>query len=776
MKVLIPQGRYTFDKTAKTITLLDYPIVKLAGFGQIYNASKAKYIFQTNKTTGTVATNVLTLTYDTSAMSNTDELHIEYNDAVDNSVRYFNDTYTNERNEFTCAINNGTRTFGITGFPNNTLTESGVLGITLWRTLSGYKQSFEMPLNRLLVANTGTGTYTVTVPDAFDTFNSATSDTISMITHSPEKAYDSVNDKVKTDSTNSAAEDLQVPTVIIEDTNTAAATGGLSIVEWYQLGSGYKVVPNTIGGIGYVINTAGTGYTNGTQSITITNPDGGTATVLSVTVAGNVVTTINSITTAGTGYLNSTIASLATTGGGGTGFTVKITGATITLGLTSPTSVAASVTTLITAGVPSSATPTVGTAGTGFSIADGIFPTTYANAGSGAFVNVLDVTGIYYPSLSSSAGTIYSGKDLMFDIYCTNAYVTIEGSNDPNASAVERHDCTELCLVTKAHLVNKQSKNKVGRQGFRYFFNDRLGVTIQNAPFKYYWVKVNYLTSTHIANIYQWFRKLGGNLQPTPNNLSIIQEIQQYGEYRGRKAYIFNILGRRSGFTSTTVFNDIKEFDNAVADIPVLNNATLDVISDSVQDLPAGTGAATIKVVYINNKYQLTESAAITLNGTTLVTSVLTGVYGILWAEVVTHGSGAPAASPTAVGNIRLRINGGTVEVEQITAGGNKSLSGRFMTPANMSSYIMGWEVTSIGTATQDVRLRATVNSLDRTLTSVFRFQDTAYLAAASQHGGDTNWIKLPPLAKCKVSTISSATQATNRVDVNIYVAMIANQ
>lgn len=265
-------------------------------------------------------------------------------------------------------------------------------------------------------------------------------------------------------------------------------------------------------------------------------------------------------------------------------------------------------------------------------------------------------------------------------------------------------------------------------------------------------------------------------MQIINNQSSLVQEIQMTGSYQGRKAYIFNILGRRAGFTSTSVFNDVKEFDNGVADIPILSAATLDIISDSLQDISTGSGASTVKVTYINSAFQLVESANISLNGTTLVTSVLTGVNGILWMEVTSHGSNATGATPTAAGNIRLRINGGSVEVEQITAGGNKSMSGRIMIPAKYTGYLIGWEASSVGAATQDVRLRATVNTLDRTLSSVFRFQDTIYLAAGSSHGADSGFLRFPPLCKIKISTISSATQNTSRLDANMYIALIANQ
>lgn len=246
-----------------------------------------------------------------------------------------------------------------------------------------------------------------------------------------------------------------------------------------------------------------------------------------------------------------------------------------------------------------------------------------------------------------------------------------------------------------------------------------------------------------------------------------ISNIQKTGYYNGKIAYVFNILGRRAGFTSTSVFNDVKEYDNAVAAIPDLSNSTLDIISSSANDTSAGTGARTVKVVYINNSNNLVESPAITLNGTTLVTSVLTGVNAVLWMETATAGSGGVAA-----GNIRLRINGGTVEVEQISAGGNKSRSAFCMTPTGYKAYVKCIHGTAIGT-TQDMRLRATVNSLDRSLSSVYHYQDNLYLTSGQQGDSDVPFLRYPALSKIKVSTLSGATPVANRADVSFQVILI---
>lgn len=83
MKVAVKN--YTFDKTAKTITFTDYGSIRLDSILLIVNVTTGNtiiYNFADNSRGGTVATNVLTLAFDTSSMNNTDKLLIFYEDAA----------------------------------------------------------------------------------------------------------------------------------------------------------------------------------------------------------------------------------------------------------------------------------------------------------------------------------------------------------------------------------------------------------------------------------------------------------------------------------------------------------------------------------------------------------------------------------------------------------------------------------------------------------------------------------------------------------------------
>lgn len=80
MKIRVPN--YTFNKTAKTVTFTDYGSITLDRVVLITNVTRniIIYNFADPLKGGTVATNVLTLTFDTSAQADADKLLIYYED------------------------------------------------------------------------------------------------------------------------------------------------------------------------------------------------------------------------------------------------------------------------------------------------------------------------------------------------------------------------------------------------------------------------------------------------------------------------------------------------------------------------------------------------------------------------------------------------------------------------------------------------------------------------------------------------------------------------
>lgn len=86
MKIKV--NNYTFNKTAKTVTFTDYASVSLDGILLVTNVTSnvIVYNFANPALGGVVAGNVLTLTYDTVLMSDSDRLQIFYEDSALNSA------------------------------------------------------------------------------------------------------------------------------------------------------------------------------------------------------------------------------------------------------------------------------------------------------------------------------------------------------------------------------------------------------------------------------------------------------------------------------------------------------------------------------------------------------------------------------------------------------------------------------------------------------------------------------------------------------------------
>ncbi len=78
------ETNYMFSASAKTITLLDYSMINQAGILLITNTTSniIIYNFASPALGGTIVDNVLTLTYDTTAMSDGDAIQIYYDDGL----------------------------------------------------------------------------------------------------------------------------------------------------------------------------------------------------------------------------------------------------------------------------------------------------------------------------------------------------------------------------------------------------------------------------------------------------------------------------------------------------------------------------------------------------------------------------------------------------------------------------------------------------------------------------------------------------------------------
>jgi len=110
--------------------------------------------------------------------------------------------------------------------------------------------------------------------------------------------------------------------------------------------------------------------------------------------------------------------------------------------------------------------------------------------------------------------------------------------------------------------------------------------------------------------------------------------------------------------------------------------------------------------------------------------------------------------------------------IEKIVTADGRSMSGRIMVPYGFTAYLLGWKASAIAN-TMDVRVRGTVFTDDRSLSTGFHFQETAYLAAGSSHEDDLHMLSFPAGAVLKVSAIPGAVAAGNRCDASLHFMFI---
>lgn len=245
-------------------------------------------------------------------------------------------------------------------------------------------------------------------------------------------------------------------------------------------------------------------------------------------------------------------------------------------------------------------------------------------------------------------------------------------------------------------------------------------------------------------------------------------EIARTNAWRGVAASCMTVIGRRAGFTSISVLNDVVEF-GVVEVTELVGTEPLEIVSSSALDTALGVGARTVRITYVRAADGAQTHVDVALNG---VTAVPLGVgvraLAIQFAEVLSLGTNTVSA-----GNIDVRIVAGSTIVERISAGGNCSLSCRFMVPAGFNGYVSVWHVSAVNND-QDTRLRMTCLK-DGPVVNHYIFHDMIYAppntALATTLGV---YIVMPPLTKFKVSTISAATGGAVRCSVSIDVHLVA--
>lgn len=253
----------------------------------------------------------------------------------------------------------------------------------------------------------------------------------------------------------------------------------------------------------------------------------------------------------------------------------------------------------------------------------------------------------------------------------------------------------------------------------------------------------------------------------SPNLMAAI-----YGRLRGKTAYNVAVLGSRSrGWNSTAVLGDACDYldtTQSLMNTPTTGQ-TLYLVSTSASDDAAGTGARSVRIVYLDaagNQQTTTVNTA----GLTPV-SLGTGFSFIQWMEVASLGS-----SETSVGSLSISSTNGAATVattfELIRAGGNRSLSGRYMVPTGFTAYVCQWGAAAINT-TMDTRLRATVFADSGALSTVYHFQDRVFLPSGVITDIMLYYPALSAGCVIKVSAIPGNAPAGNKLDCDFHLLLI---
>ena len=108
----------------------------------------------------------------------------------------------------------------------------------------------------------------------------------------------------------------------------------------------------------------------------------------------------------------------------------------------------------------------------------------------------------------------------------------------------------------------------------------------------------------------------------------------------------------------------------------------MEITSDSADDDSDGTGARTVKIVYLTSSF-VEKTETVTLNGTGVVTTVATDIYRVNHFRVLTAGTGGKAA-----GNIDIRHIDNTPIYSRIAVGQTRARNAAYTVPYKKVLYI----------------------------------------------------------------------------------------
>jgi len=180
----------------------------------------------------------------------------------------------------------------------------------------------------------------------------------------------------------------------------------------------------------------------------------------------------------------------------------------------------------------------------------------------------------------------------------------------------------------------------------------------------------------------------------------------------------------------------------------------MSVVSESVNDAEAGTGAQIVNIHYINATTGKREDESVTLNGTTPVPLADPKVRYVNDMHVLSVGSGG-----TSAGHIKIfKTDTVGLVYDMIYAGTNKSMVPNWMVPSDCDLILKGWHCEEAQGKRAAIRIRTT--DMEGVISEgIFLFKDVAYLKQSASGMLELNDV-IPPYSIVKVTAWAAITGA----------------
>lgn len=214
---------------------------------------------------------------------------------------------------------------------------------------------------------------------------------------------------------------------------------------------------------------------------------------------------------------------------------------------------------------------------------------------------------------------------------------------------------------------------------------------------------------------------------------------------------------RVSGFNGDvgTSREDVWE-GGGIYQFPAAGGIQMRVVSSSANDTAAGTGARTVRLVYLDADY-VTRTEDITLNGTTPVNTVATNILRVQDLHVRSTGSGSSSA-----GTITLKDTAGSVTYASMTADFNRARAAIYTVPAGKRAFIRAWRGGMVVDAFNNsfawgrLTLRATCDWDLVRIPGVFQHKSQVILVDATVNVPFSVDIAFPEKTDIKVTAVAS--------------------